>query len=261
MVNLQPIYKFNKKDTIKDLNTIINELKNELSEGDKIVASNPTDVLTAYYLIKNNIDSNYLFSFFFPERKLFVILNKNTNQKLNDILKEKLGSDDIEKFGIKKLKMVKDYQTATLYEAENISFKQISVIDYNKFNSAEFNYARTSDDKKQFFLEEGRNDVIKYIKIPIQIKENTDYLISFEIKCNKELNNTIYVDFIGEGYDNPEQEFTIEPNEVHLIYTEIRRIINSGKVPNKTQIYFRAHTSAVGEIDIQNLKIFEVEKQ
>ncbi|MCL5071199.1 MAG: glycosyltransferase family 39 protein [Actinobacteria bacterium] len=257
---LQPIEKFNKKETIKDMETITQDLKTVLTDGDKIVAVNPADIILDYYLLKYKIPQDYLRSYFFPTNKLYIILDKNTGQETGNILKNYFGSEKLEKFGINDLRVLKDYDSVSVYIADSLIPEKEPVLDYNSFAEAEFENTGLSDDKKEIIIEEGRADLLKTFKIPLIIESGKDYLISFEIKKTDDLNNALYFDFFGEGYDNSDQEFVLEPVEVHNEFLQIRYVLNSGQIPDNTETFFRMYTYSIGETQIRNLEIFEVDR-
>ncbi|MDD3819565.1 MAG: hypothetical protein PHG41_07025 [Actinomycetota bacterium] len=114
------------------------------------------------------------------------------------------------------------------------------------------------EDKRKIILEEGEG-VLKYVKIPINIKSGQDYLVSFDIKrTSTHLDNDIFFDFFGDGYDNPAQEFKIEHTFIDRDYKKINRLINSGDVPDGTDVYFRVFTYSGGSVKIENLAIYRV---
>src|SRR4030066_449395 len=83
-------------------------------------------------------------------------------------------------------------------------------------------------------------------------------MVSFEIKENKKVEGFIHFDFTGDNYDNPDAEFNLNPGDVGEEYIKVKRIINSGEVPSKDNIYFRLFTNSGGEFSIKNLEIHEV---
>jgi len=94
----------------------------------------------------------------------------------------------------------------------------------------------------------------------VDIESGKDYLVSFDIKRLSNLNNIVYFDFFGEGYDNSEQEFSLDSDDIGDIYVEVNRIINSGEVPDG-DIYFRIFTYSGGSLIVYKPVIYEVEEQ
>ena len=126
--------------------------------------------------------------------------------------------------------------------------------------NAEFQYAGFSEDGEEIVIEEGMN-ILKYAMFPIDIKSGRDYLVSLEIKKLSDLDNNIYFDFLGDGYDDPEQEFTVESSHIHDRYIKVNHLIDSGSVPPGEDIYFRIFTSSSGSLKIEDLVIYEVVDQ
>jgi hypothetical protein len=133
------------------------------------------------------------------------------------------------------------------------------VLDKNLYSKAEFDSSKLSQDKSVIIIS-GSQNKLKFYKAPVEIKSNKDYLINFEIKKNKELDNNIHFDFSGNGYDNPNQEFSLSPDDITQEYTKISRIINSEKVPSDSNIFFRIFTNSGGEISVKDLEIHEVKR-
>jgi len=103
------------------------------------------------------------------------------------------------------------------------------------------------------------NNQLKIYKKKLELKNNKDYLISFEIK-GKALNNNIYFDFFGENYDKDITEVYINPNLITENYQYVSKYINSNNIPEHIDTYFRVFTYSKGEISIKNLKIYEISK-
>ena len=101
-------------------------------------------------------------------------------------------------------------------------------------------------DKGDIIIEEGDN-VLKYIKFPVKLEAESDYLVSFKrIKQLSDLNSTVFFDFFGEGYDNLKQEFNLQHTIIGNDYIKINRFINTGSVPASRDIYFRIFTNSGG---------------
>jgi len=127
----------------------------------------------------------------------------------------------------------------------------------------ELNYSDINEDGSTIIIEKGE-DALKYIKMPVNIESNQDYFISFDIKKNyildNILDNYIYFDFFGDGYDNSEQEFKIKHTYIGGGYKEINHVINTGDIPSDTDIYFRIFTRSSGSLKIENLRIYKIIK-
>jgi len=110
---------------------------------------------------------------------------------------------------------------------------------------------------KTLTLSEEENKPKLYQK-EVKIKSNSLYLISFNIKRIKELDNFIHIDFSGENYNNAEQEFIINPSDITGSYQEVEKMIESSEVPENEQIYFRIFTNSKGGVKISDLNICEI---
>ena len=85
------------------------------------------------------------------------------------------------------------------------------------------------------------------------------YLIEFDIVVKDNIKDTIQVDFYGQGYDNPEQEFSIKPDEIKVNEKiKISKVINASKIPDDNNIFFRIFTYSPLKADITNLNIYKI---
>lgn len=132
------------------------------------------------------------------------------------------------------------------------------ILDFNAYRDGEFQNSRLSTNNKEIIFEGDKNK-LKLCEIPIVIKNNKDYLISFEIKRASSLDNVIYFDFFGESYDNPKQEFNLKLDEVGIEFKQVNKVLNSGNIPLNSNIYFRIFTWASGGFVIRNLEIYEID--
>ena len=83
-------------------------------------------------------------------------------------------------------------------------------------------------------------------------------MISFNIKEVEDIDNIISFDLFGDGYDNPEQEFSLDSDDIGGEWKKINRIISSGNTPDDT--FFRIFTNSSGSIKIEDLVIYEIVK-
>jgi len=154
------------------------------------------------------------------------------------------------------------YTTLDLFINNDHSFIFEDILD-KKNKDVELKYTNI-DANDQDIIMGGSEHGLKYIKFPVTIESDQDYLVSFEIKktyiLNNVLNNTISFDFYGDGYDNPEQEFRVEPVYIDENYKKINRIINAGEIPLDKNIYFRIYTYSDGSVKVKNLSIYKVIK-
>jgi hypothetical protein len=150
-----------------------------------------------------------------------------------------------------------------MYEEVDIIVNNDNTFTFNKIFEPErkttrFENARFDIDGEEIIIKEGA-DILKISKSPIGLKSNTDYLISFKIKKYDDMDNIISFDFFGEGYDNPEQEFSLNNDDIKSEWIKINRFINSSDIPGN-ETYFRIFTRSSGSIKIEDLEIHEVIK-
>ncbi len=131
------------------------------------------------------------------------------------------------------------------------------VLDKVRYSEAEFKHSWLSTDKSEIIIGGGENTA-KLYKITIDIEIDRDYMVSFEIRENKKLDNYIHFDFSGDNYDDPNQEFYLDPDDIGEEYMKVERVINSEGIPSGTNIYFRVFTDSVGEFSIKDLEIHEI---
>jgi len=125
--------------------------------------------------------------------------------------------------------------------------------DFHK--NAELNNSRIEGETLTLSDEES---TLKLYQKEVKIKSNSLYLISFNIKRIKKLDNFIHIDFSGENYNNAEQEFVINPSDITGSYKKVEKIIESLEVPENEKIYFRIFTNSKGGVKISDLNIYEV---
>jgi len=125
---------------------------------------------------------------------------------------------------------------------------------------AEFKNSSLDYNEENIIKISGEGRVPKLYKVPINIESNKDYMVVFDIGGDGNLDKNIFFDFYGEGYDFPEQEFSLTCEEITEDYKRIERIINSKDVPENTDIYFRIYTTSGGKLWIKGLVIYELKK-
>lgn len=109
-------------------------------------------------------------------------------------------------------------------------------------------------------LDSAKDNSIKIVNIPVNIKNNTDYIIIFQAMAESPLDNNIHFDFFGANYDSNNQEFYLLPSNFidKKDFITIKQIINSNSIPKNTEVYFRIFTQSQGKIIIKNLEIAEL---
>ncbi len=150
-------------------------------------------------------------------------------------------------------------QKRYLEELEKYDLDKKSIILNNFKTNAETINATVNTQENNLILQ-GENNQLKLYKVFLKLKDNKDYLISLDIK-GKNINNNVHFDFFGNNYDNAENEFYLKPENIpEDKYQNICRYINSSDIPENTETFFRIFTYSQGEINIKNLKIYEVPK-
>jgi len=244
----------NKAGTLQDAEEIAIVLEDHLKAGDKVLSKSPSDAILIYYFKKHNISVDYfdLSSDLSSSKHVFIVVNKNSGQKLDEIF-DSCGSSVLL---YSNPKLFKEYESAYIYKTYNLKFKSRLIFDFNDYAKGEFQNSRLSKDNKEIIIGEGKQK-LKLCKMPITIESDKDYIISFKIKKVKDLNNVISFDFFGEGYDRPEQEFSLKSTDIGKDFKQVNIIINSGEVPYATKIYFRIFTYADGGAIIRELEIYD----
>lgn len=127
------------------------------------------------------------------------------------------------------------------------------------YGDIEFQNSELSTDGKEIIIKEGEK-VLKSVKIPVNIESDKDYLVSLEIRKTKDLDGAVHFDFFGDGYDNSEQEFALQPYYIDENYKKVNQLLNSSKIPSNTNIYFRIFTYSSGSFVVKNLVIYEIDE-
>jgi len=147
------------------------------------------------------------------------------------------------------------YEKLELFIRNKDSFVFEDILD-KKNKDIELEYSKISEDGGEIIIEEGEK-VLKYIKFPVDIESESDYLVSFKIKKIKNLDNFIHIGFLGEGY-SPEQDYGVEHTNIGEEYKEVNELINVGDVPSDKDIYFRIFTYSGGIVGIKDLVVYKI---
>jgi len=129
---------------------------------------------------------------------------------------------------------------------------------FKDIREGEFTNARISEDGNGIIIDEGSN-ILKSAIFQVNIESGKDYLVSFKINRLSQLDNIVYFDFFGEGYDNPAQEFSLDSDNIGWVYKRVNRLINPGAVTDGN-VFFRVFTYSGGSLKIEDLIIYEVIK-
>jgi len=132
------------------------------------------------------------------------------------------------------------------------------VLDHMNYENCEFINSRLLLDESEVILS-GERDKLKSYKVPIQVDDNKDYLISLYISIDENVNGAVHFDFYGTNYDRAEQEFYLDPEDMERSYKKITNVIDAGLVPDDEEVYFRIFTYSGGECRIKDLEIYEVD--
>jgi hypothetical protein len=147
------------------------------------------------------------------------------------------------------------YENFCLYQFKKSD--HTSIFSLNDLDFAEYQNMEVLMDSRDILIEEAEEE-LKFIKAPIKLEPNSDYLISFKIKSDYGLSGNLNIDLYGKDYDYPEQEFSLSEGEITGRYNGIARIINSGDVPDNEEVYLRIYTYAEGQAVIKNLEVYKI---
>ena len=255
----------NSRDTLQDTDTIVKDFSGKFNPKNKILSQKPTDYLMFYSLNKKGIVYSNIPEDYFPENNLIVIVNKSAGEKLDSILEGYYLTDDLKPLGFKGPVVLKDYKSTTVYEFENLASGKNALFDLNtelNLNQIEvknFNISSTESGNPEFTMIDSDTNSLRYITLPLKLEKNSDYLITFIIQNIEKLDNNIFIDFFGENYDNPQQEFYLDPETIKKqTLLRVRRILNSGELKNTEETFFRIFTNSTGQVIIKDLKIFKI---
>lgn len=173
---------------------------------------------------------------------------------------------------ITKILKIKDINIISKKSLEKAEAKNIEIKIYNDYknynnslshnnvkNDTDIDYDVSIDNIENVISFNSKQNNLKILSIPVNIKPQKNYLVEFEIKIASQIDNIINFDFFGNGYDNAEQEFILKPEMVKNNFTKIQKTLNSGNIPKNTNTNFRIFSTAIGNIEIKNLKIFEIQ--
>jgi hypothetical protein len=132
------------------------------------------------------------------------------------------------------------------------------VLDHNDHKNADFVNSRLLPDENEIVLS-GESNKLKFYKVPVNIDDDKDYLISLYISIDENVNSAVHFDFYGNDYDRAKQEFYLDPDDMEKNYKKITYTINSGIVPDGEDVYFRIFTYSGGEYRVKDLEIYEVD--
>ncbi len=235
---------------LPDAPELVKFLKPQLKDNELILSRCPSNLILEYYLKQEQIPEKYLSYFSSKKGNVYFIINKTTHQNL-DFVNELYGLK-LELY--KKPKLIKETEFAEilLLEKKEWDCKQLVYIKEIYYENGCGYFIDINNNKNTL---EGE---LKMFSFPINITKNTYYMIEFEIQKTPGSSYPIYFDFYGIGYDNPEQDFKIEPSDIGGESTYYSQIIYSGEINNNTETYFRIMNNYRDSFVIKNLKISEI---
>jgi hypothetical protein len=259
---LNSVEYINNENTLKDYEKMANDSFNIFTTENKILYQKPSDMILKYYLSKKGVDFNNSSKSYFPKSNIIFFVNKSMGQQAEGIISDYYKTKDLSSLGFSKPEILFDYNTATVYESKNLGLDSNIIFDLDtSFRSVDtlkgFELTNVSG-----VLELSNTDFSKSLKIfqiPLKIENATEYLITFEVKQNIKMDNSVFFDFFGKAYDNPQQEFNLKPDSFEVdSFVPIRKVINSGTLKDNTEVFFRIFSYSPGQFTIRNLKIYKI---
>ncbi len=254
----------NVTDTLKDSDRIVSDYGSKFTTGNKVILQKPADYLMMYSLKTQGINYTGYEDVLYPDNNIIILVSKSAGQNVDEILNNFYSTHDLLSLGFTDPEILKDYPTATIYEsrnrvvADNIIFDLTDPSNENNIEMEKFIFS-SEPEIDEFLLDDFNPESLKYVKISVSLQKDTEYLIRFKIKADQ-LTNKIFIDFFGDNYDNPDQEFNIDPETIKQgSFVEVRKVINSGEFKDGIDTFFRIFTYANGHLQIQDLKIYKVD--
>ncbi len=130
--------------------------------------------------------------------------------------------------------------------------------------------SKNCGDLGSFSFDSGSNSIrikssgnsLKVLRVPIKLKENTDYILSFCISGSRLKENSpdpnIHFDFFSNNYDNPQQEVIANTKDLSKDFKTMEFIINSATIPKDTEIDFRIFLWQPGDYIIKDIEVREI---
>ncbi len=258
------VLSINALSTLKDSKKIVANFADKFNPNNKIILEKPSDYIIRFELSKIGKKDDYSSGNYYPEDNVIFIVNKSANQEIDEITNKYFTFEDFESTGYTKPKVLDEYESAIIYESSSLVPESETIFDLNEqsnMNLIELKDFVFSDSSGAtgLLMDKNHTDTLKYIKIPVRLEENTDYVVTFDIVEIDDIDNKVFVDLYGTGYDNPQQEFSFD----HEIFKDnnisgVRKVINSGSFNNELETFLRIFTYCKGEILIKNLKMNKI---
>jgi hypothetical protein len=253
----------NNENTLKDYGKMANDSVNMFTAKNKILYQKPSDLILQYYLSKKGMDLESASQSYFPPDSIIIVVNKSLGQSLEEMISNYYNIEYLYNVGFSEPQILFDYDTATVYGSKNLAID--SNIIFNLDTSSKsldtlngFELTNVSG-VLELSTNENYSKSLKSFQVPIKIEKGTDYLITFEIKQNIKMNNSVSFDFTGKDYDNPQQEFNLKPGSFEGdSFVPVRRVINSGSLNDNIEVFFRVFSYSSGQFTVRNLKIYKI---
>jgi hypothetical protein len=250
---------FDKNTRPPSAEEVMVSLKNDLTPDSKISAKPPLDYFFMFYGFKYGVSIDDWNRDLYESNNFFVFRNKDSGKNNKDIVDEYFKGKSAHTFGFTEPVVFKDFELVTVYRMKALETSKIPVLNYDNIKSqGTFENARVQKDTQEISLDETTEDKLKLLQAPINIEQNTDYLITFEIRKEGKPSSNVFIDFFGKNYDTPAQEFFISPDDINISYTKFRFVLNSGEIPPDTQTFFRIFTKVSEQLHVKDIKVLKV---
>ncbi|MGZ5486769.1 MAG: hypothetical protein ACXWFB_12845 [Nitrososphaeraceae archaeon] len=261
------IYSYDKNIRPPEIEKIIISLKDDLTPDSKISVSPPLDYFFMFYGTEYGVSIDDWNRDVYTSNNWFIFQNKDSNKGYKAIIDEYFKGKSAHIYGFTEPEVFKDFNLVTVYRMSALKMKisEASVLDYDTIISQGIlKNGRLDKNNKEVILDGTTKNILKILQVPINLEQDTDYLITFSIKCKESIDNNIFIDFFGENYDDPAQELSIFPNEMGENYKKFEYVLNSGEIPLNTPIFFRIFTKVsehFENLQIKNIRISKVLNQ
>jgi hypothetical protein len=260
---LSSVEYINGENTLRDYGKMANDSVNMFTLENKILYQKPSDTILEYYLSKKGVDFGSYSKSYFPEGNIIIFVNQSMGQQAEGMISDYYKTEDLYSFGFSKPEILFKYNTAAVYESKNLALDNNIIFDLDTSPKSADTLSGFELTNVSGVLELSMNGnyskSLKSFQVPLKIDKGTDYLITFEIKQNIKMNNSVFFDFFGKDYDNPQQEFNLNPGSFEGdLFVPVRRVINSGSLKDNIDVFLRVFSYSSGQFTIRNLKIYKI---
>jgi len=253
----------NNQYSFKDYQKLADDCRDIITDKNRIICPKPSDILLQYYLSKKNMaleqDNTDV-----PQQNIVIIVNKSLDQNLEQIIFSNYNTENINDIGFSKPQVLFDYDTVTVFNSQNLELENNIIFDLDASSESAGTLVEgfklsTASGILELAMDSDYGKSLKYFQVPINIENDTNYLVTFKIKQNIKMDNRVSFDFFGDAYDKPQQEFYLEPSSIKDDeFTPVGRIINSGNLNDDIEVFFRIFSYSSGQFIIRNLKIYKI---